>query len=286
MSSFWQYLILFILVISALFVLASFLGGIIKTKKWSHKINELLSRYGGIRGNILAAAIGVVTPFCSCTTVPIFAGLLEAEVSFGIAISFLIASPAINVAAIIVLLVLFGFKLAVLYVVASFVVAVIGGYILGKLKLQDQIRPSFISLADNCRVKSWRDALSVSIKSFKYFSVVLIASAVIGALIHNYVPDELLFTVTMGNSLWAVPIAVAFGSVIYSDIIVLIPIGYSLLTKGVNQGIVFAFMIAAAGISISGLLLLSKIIKTKPLVYFVINLLVLYTLLGVAFYFL
>ncbi len=286
MIRFFSYFAGFIFIISFLFVSITFLGAIIKSKFSAQKLNGLLAKFDGIRGNIIAAVVGMLTPFCSCTTVPIFAGLIETNVNFGVAMSFLIASPAINLAAIILLLTLFGLKIAVIYIGAIFIIAVFGGYILGKIKLRDQIKPTFISLADSCRIGSFKEAFYFSLKSLRYFILILALSAVIGALIYNYIPGELLLKLTLENSIWAVPIAVLVGAVVYADIILLIPTGYAFLAKGVNQGIVLAFMMSAAGISISEILLLSKIIKIKPLVYFITIIVSLYTIIGIIFYYL
>ena len=274
----------FVLVISFLFVLVSFIGALIKTKASEKKIHRLLTKYGGLKGNIIASIVGVITPFCSCTTVPIFAGLIRTNVSLGVAMSFLIASPTINIAAFIILLSLFGIKMAFYYVSACFIIAVSAGYILGKIPLKKQIKPSFVNFQD-CEIGSWKNSLSFSFKSLFYFLPILILSAAIGALIYNYVPSDFLLKLTLNNNPIIIPVVVLLGAIIYADIILLIPIGYALLLKGVNQGIVFAFMIAASGMSIPQILLLSKILKTRVIIYFILILLVLYTLLGVAFYY-
>src|SRR3989344_8471101 len=179
----WQYFLGFVVVMSALFMVATFIGACIRTKFSTHTINRWLLKYDGWRGNVIAALIGMVTPFCSCTTVPIFAGLVETNVNFGTAISFLIASPSINIAAIIFLVALFGFKIALGYVLACFVVAVLGGYIMGRLKLKDQIQRTFMTLSQQCQVRNWQEALQLSFRYLKYFFIFLLLSAALGAFI-------------------------------------------------------------------------------------------------------
>jgi uncharacterized protein len=281
-----KYFFGFLAIICTLFVFSLFVGGYIKKRFSTEKAARFISKYKGIKGNVIAALFGTVTPFCSCTSVPIFAGLIETNISFGVAISFLIASPAINLVALVLLVTLFGIKAAVFYFVVVFFVAVLGGYLMGRLPLRGMIQPTFISMAEKCSVGSFRDILIVSLKTFKYFFVVLILSAMLGVVVHNYVPEEFFMQLTGGNSILSVFGAVVLGSAVYADIIVLIPVGFASLAKGVNKGIVIAFLLSASGMSISQLILLTKIIKIKPIIYFVIFLISLYTFFGIIFYFL
>ncbi|MDD5110043.1 MAG: permease [Patescibacteria group bacterium] len=285
MVSTWQYFLGFLVVMSALGVVVTFLGACIRTKFSTRTVNRWLLQYDGWRGRLIAAVVGMVTPFCSCTTVPIFAGLIETRINFGTAITFLIASPSISLAAMVFLVVLFGYKIALEYVLACLAIAFLGGTLMARMKFDDQIRRTFISLAQPCQVRDWRAALRLSFQYLKYFSVILLLSAAVGAAMYNYIPDTLVRTLTANNSVWIIPFAVIVGAVIYADMIVLLPIGYALLAKGVNQGIVFSFLIATAGISLPSILMLSKILRPKPLAYFVFMLLSLYTLLGVLLFY-
>jgi len=275
----------FIVIMSALIMLSSFLGIFVRTQPVIEKAHAKLIKMKGIGGNISASILGMMTPFCSCTTVPIFAGLLTAGVETGTAMSFLIASPSIGIASMILLLVLFGYRTALAYTVASLAVAIIVGYILRFFYIKEPLRRTFMSITEEVPVKSYREALISAWHMLRHFFPMVVIAALLGTLIENYIPQELVSLLTANNSIWIIPIVVIIGAAIYADMIVLIPIGFALIEKGVNQGIVLAFMLAAAGISIPSVLLLSKVIKPRLLVYFVVTLMLLYTCLGVIFYF-
>jgi len=275
----------FIVVMSALVMLSSYLSLYVRTKPATEKILAHLTRAKGIFGNIAASILGSLTPFCSCTTVPIFAGLLNAGVETGTAMSFLIASPSIGIASMILLLTLFGYKTAIAYTVASILVAVIGGYVIRMFHVTEPLRRSFVFIAEEAGPQTGKQALTTAWRMLKHFFPVIILCALIGVLIENYIPISLLSILTGHNSVWMVPVVVLVGAAIYADMIVLIPIGFALIEKGVNQGIVLAFMLAAAGISVPSVILLSKVIRPRLLIYFVTTLILLYTALGLVFYF-
>jgi len=276
----------FIIIMSALIMLSAFFGIFIRTQPTVEKFHKKLVNARGVSGNILASFFGMITPFCSCTTVPIFAGLLSAGVEIGTAISFLIASPSIGFAAMILLFVLFGARTAVAYTIASVLVAIIGGCILRLFKIKEPLRRTFISMSEYSPTPTRKQALISSWHLLKHFLPMVILCALIGVAIKDFIPQSFLIFLTANNSVWLIPIVVVVGSAIYADIIFLIPVGFALIEKGVNQGIVLAFMLAAAGISIPSILLLSKVIKMRLLIYFVVTLMLLYTLLGLIFYYL
>ena len=249
------------------------------------KAHKRLINAKGIGGNIAASILGMLTPFCSCTTVPIFAGLLSVGVETGTAMSFLIASPSIGIASMILLFVLFGYKTAMAYTLASLVVAVIGGYVIRLFHIKEPLRRTFMSISEEVPAKTKREALVSAWRMLKHFFPIVILCALLGTFIENYIPTSILNVLTAHNSVWVIPIVVLIGAAIYADMIVLIPIGFALIEKGVNQGIVLAFMLAAAGISVPSVLLLSKVIKPRLLIYFVVTLVLLYTCLGIIFYF-
>jgi len=275
----------FIVIMSALVMLSSYLSLYVRTKPAMEKAVARLGRAKGIVGNVAASIIGMLTPFCSCTTVPIFAGLLNAGVETGTAMSFLIASPSIGIASMILLLTLFGYKTAIAYTVASILVAIIGGYIIRMFHVTEPLRRSFVYISEEVGPQTHRQALTASWHMLQHFLPVIILCALIGVVIENYIPTSLLSVLTGHNSVWMIPIVVIIGAAIYADMIVLIPIGFALIEKGVNQGIVLAFMLAAAGISVPSVLLLSKVIRPRLLIYFVCTLILLYTLLGLVFYY-
>ncbi len=276
----------FIAIMSMLVMLSSYLGVYVRTKPATNKIISKLNSAKGIIGNVMAAIIGTLTPFCSCTTVPIFAGLLDAGVETGTAMSFLIASPAIGIISMILLVTLFGYRTAIAYAVASILVAIIGGYVIRLLKIKDPLRRSFVFIREESSATTSRQAFKAAWRMLWHFLPVIILCALIGVAINNYIPTSFLSAMTGHNSVWMIPIVVIIGAAIYADISVLIPIGFALIEKGVNQGIVIAFMMAAAGISVPSVLLLSKIVRPKLLIYFVSILILLYIALGIVFYYL
>lgn len=272
------------MVMTFLFIVASWLAVVIRRYFSLGKATGILERFHDWRGNVIATLLGMVTPFCSCTTVPIFAGLLESQVSYGVAVSFLIASPAMDLSALVLLVSLFGLKEALIYTVVCFLVAVCMGLIMNRREAQTEVRRSFLHLADSCNIES-DTSLGFMWKSFRHFFPLLLVSALFGALLYQRVPTEWLLSLTGNNAWWAVIPAVLIGAVIYADAIVMIPLGYILLEKGVNEGIVFAFMIAVTGISLPSIILLSKILRPKGLAFLIIVLLLLYILVGYLLYF-
>ena len=276
----------FILIMSMLIMLSSFLGLFVRTQPLIEKAHKKLIAAHGIGGNVSASILGMLTPFCSCTTVPIFAGLLTAGVETGTAMSFLIASPSIGIASMILLLTLFGYKTAVTYVLASLLVAIIGGYIIRLFAIKEPLRRTFMASVDEVPATTYKEALRGAWRMLRRFLPMVVLCALLGVAINNYIPASFLEILTAHNSVWLIPLVVLIGSAIYADMVVLIPIGFALIERGVNQGIVLSFMLAAAGISVPSILLLSKVIKPKLLIYFIITLMLLYTALGLFFYYL
>jgi uncharacterized membrane protein YraQ (UPF0718 family) len=275
----------FLLAMSALFAVSTFLAAFVRGRISAGRIVRALRGSAGLGGNLIAAAVGVATPFCSCTTVPIFAGLIASDVSLGVAVSFLIASPTMNVAAFALLLSLFGTKAALFYLASCMTAAVLIGFVLDRLHLRDHVNPAFAALFDSRRATG-KEALRASWKAFRHFLPILALSAALGAIVHNWLPPQFVSALSGHNSVLAVPVATLLGSVVYADIVVVLPIGYALLQKGLNQGIVFAFMIAAAGISLPSVILLAKILSRRLLAVLVGFLILFYMLLGLLYYYL
>jgi uncharacterized protein len=286
MRSIVLYFVGFLLVMAGLTFVAAFLAAMIRSRFTAAFITRRMLRYKGLQGSAIASAIGLVTPFCSCTTVPIFAGLLGGNVSLGVATSFLIASPSMNLTAFLLLVYLFGIRAASGYLLSCYLIAIFGGYIVGRFGSPDQLKRSFVEQIDECCIVRWQDAIPVARSSLVRFLPILAVAAAVGALMHNLVPQELISRLSRSSGVLGVPIAVAVGGPLYADVVVLLPIGFALLQKGLNQGIVFAFLISAAGISIPSILLLSRILRMRLLVFLVSLLLVFYTLIGIVFYYL
>lgn len=279
-----QYFFVFTATMTVLFFAVSWAVLVVRRRFFQGNALRVFQKWSDWRGNIAATFFGMITPFCSCTTVPIFSGLLESRVPYGVAVSFLIASPSMNIGAFILLLALFGLRESILYSGACFVAAVVVGLLLRKRNMETEVRRSFFHLSQKCVIDtdtSW----DFSWRALKHFFPLLLISATMGALLYQWVPTEWLLRITGNNAWWVILPAVLIGAILYADIIVILPFGYVLLEKGVNHGIVFAFMIAIAGISLPSMLLLSKILNLRALFTLIGTLLALYMSIGYLFYF-
>lgn len=240
------------------------------------KAKNLLSGKRLFLGNILAAILGVLSPFCSCSTVPIFIGFVESGIPLGVTFSFLITSPIVNEIALVMLFTLFGWKIALIYLVSGMLIGIIGGIIIGQLKVKDQVEEYVfkMQLGDTPLEKlSWgqrlqfaKDAVIDIVKRIWLFVLIGIG---IGALIHGYAPAELLSSYAGENNPFAVVIAVILGIPLYSNAAGVIPIIQALIGKGVGVGTALAFMMAVVALSVPEIIILRKVIKPKLLVIFV-----------------
>ena len=230
-------------------------------------------------GNVAAAGLGVVTPFCSCSAVPAFIGFVAAGVPLGITLSFLIASPMVNEVAVILILGMFGWKVAVLYVVFGLLVAIVAGYVLGRLRLErwvepfvfetklrgDVIEPSTDMPWEDRIAFGWQEVKSVVGKIWPY----LLVGIALGAAIHGWVPEDLFAEWAGGGNPFAVPIAVLVGIPLYSSAAGVVPLVQALADKGVALGTVLAFMMAVVALSLPEMILLRRVLKPKLLATFV-----------------
>lgn len=230
-------------------------------------------------GNVAAAGLGVVTPFCSCSAVPAFIGFVAAGVPLGITLSFLIASPMVNEVAVILILGMFGWKVAVLYVAFGLLVAIVAGYVLGRLRLErwvepfvfetklrgDVIEPSTDMPWEDRLAFGWQEVKTIVGKIWPY----LLVGIALGAVIHGWVPEDLFADwAGTGNPL-AVPIAVMVGIPLYSSAAGIIPLVQALSDKGVALGTVLAFMMAVVALSLPEMILLRRVLKPRLLATFV-----------------
>jgi uncharacterized membrane protein YraQ (UPF0718 family) len=233
------------------------------------KTKRILSHKKEFIGNILAALLGIVTPFCSCSAVPLFIGFVEAGVPLGVTFSFLISSPMVNEVAIVLLWGLFGWKVTAIYIGTGLFVAFFGGLIIGKLKLekwieeyvfkihigqgQEAARPTFRERLAGAR---WNTADILK----KVWLYIIIAIG-IGGFIHGYVPQDFLTNYAGRENPFAVPVAVAIGVPLYSNAAGVIPIVYALMEKGMSMGTVLAFMMAVTALSLPEMIILRKVLK-------------------------
>ncbi|MBN2878050.1 MAG: permease [Clostridia bacterium] len=240
------------------------------------KTKKILTKFKGIQGNIVASLLGVVTPFCSCSSVPIFIGFVEGGVPLGLTFSFLITSPIVNEAAIALLLGMFGWKVTLIYVLSGIFVGVIGGIIIGALKLEKYVE-SYVyetHLADVEQAKmTFKQRLSYALGEVKAIVkrvwIFLLIGIGLGAVIHGYVPEDFLIKFAHENNPFAVIIGVIAGIPLYSNAVGTIPIAQALIAKGINLGTALAFMMAVTAMSLPEMILLKKVIKPRLIAAFV-----------------
>jgi len=254
------------------------------------KTGKILSHKKEFIGNILAALLGVATPFCSCSAVPLFIGFIEGGVPLGVTFSFLISSPMVNEVAVVLLWGLFGWKITAIYIGTGLSVAMLGGYTIGKLKLENWVEEYVYKMkmgeSQSVLTQTFKERVQYAKWNTKdilgkVWFFVLIAIG-IGGFIHGYVPEDFL-TKFAGNGFFAVPIAVLVGVPLYSNAAGVIPIVYALMSKGLSLGTVLAFMMAVTALSLPEMIILRKVLKVKLLTIFVGIMTV--TIMGVGYLF-
>ena len=262
--------------ITILLILLIFIISYIQSYFPPERSRRIMSRFNGLWARIVAALLGTVTPFCSCSSIPIFMGFTQAGLPLGITFSFLISSPMVDLGSLVLLMSIFGWKVAIVYVVLGLAIAVIGGTVIEKAHLENEVA-DFIrngKKIDSEEEKlNQKERLILSIQSVistlkKVFPYIL-AGVAIGAFIHNWIPEELVVKILGKNNPLGVILAVLVGVPMYADIFGCIPIAESLLGKGALLGVVLSFMMAVTTLSLPSLIMLKKIIKTKLLVVFI-----------------
>ena len=240
------------------------------------RTKRILGRFHGLGANILAALLGTVTPFCSCSSIPLFIGFTSAGLPLGVTFSFLISSPMVDLGSLVLLMSIFGWRIAVAYVLLGLVIAVAGGSVIEGLKLEDQVE-EFIRRSNALdvpqaelhaadRVKyAWSQVVFTARKVFPY---VLIGVGV-GAVIHNWIPEELIVKLLGTGNPFGVIIATAAGIPMYADIFGCIPIAEALLAKGAQLGVVLSLMMGVTTLSLPSMVLLRKAVKPKLLGIFI-----------------
>ena len=240
------------------------------------RTKKILGRFHGICANILAALLGTVTPFCSCSSIPLFIGFTSAGLPLGVTFSFLISSPMVDLGSLVLLMSIFGWKVAVIYVLLGLVIAVAGGTLIEKLHLENQVE-EFIrnghaidvpqeELHFKDRIKyAWEQVVSTAKKVAPY---VLIGVG-IGAIIHNWIPQDFIVMVLGDNNPFGVILATLAGVPMYADIFGTIPIAEALLSKGALLGVVLSFMMGVTTLSLPSMIMLRKAVKPKLLGIFI-----------------
>jgi uncharacterized membrane protein YraQ (UPF0718 family) len=247
----------------------------IRTYLSPERIRKILSKENEYVGNAVASTIGIFTPFCTCSAVPLFIGFIESGVPLGVTFSYLISAPLINEIAAVLLLGLFGWKIATLYIVSGWLISFFAGIILGRMKLERFVE----SYARKAKIKQCgcsRNKLDRIKESFedtkeiikKVYPYVLIGIA-IGAIIHGYAPENFLSQIAGRDNLLAVPIAVLIGVPLYSNAAGIIPVITSLIGKGLPVGTALAFMMSVVALSLPEMIILRKVLKPKLLAIFI-----------------
>jgi uncharacterized membrane protein YraQ (UPF0718 family) len=261
-----------------LLVLIVFAVGVVRSFFTAERTRALLAGKRESVGNVLAALLGVVTPFCSCSAVPLFLGFVEVGIPLGVTLSFLVAAPMVNEVALVLLFGLFGWKVAVLYLVTGLAVAVTSGFVLGRMKLERFVEP-WVYESMKADATYEREQLGLEGRAAKGVEAVrevvgkvwpwVIAGIAVGAGIHGYVPEGLLAGFMGKSAWWSVPAAVALGVPMYSNAAGIIPIVEALLGKGAALGTVLAFMMAVIGLSLPEIVILRKVLRPPLIAAFV-----------------
>lgn len=242
------------------------------------RTRKILGRYNGITANILGALLGTITPFCSCSSIPLFIGFTSAGLPIGVTFSFLISSPLVDLASVLLLASIFNWKIALAYVLVGLVLAVVGGTIISKAKLEDYVEPFVFSnkmmeteqeeLTTKDRINFGKDQVKDIAK--KVWLYILIGVG-IGAAIHNWIPGNIISAVLGQDKWYSVLIATFVGVPMYADIFGTLPIAEALVSKGVGIGTVLSFMMGVTALSLPSLIMLKKVVKTRLLaVFFVV----------------
>lgn len=237
---------------------------------------KILGRFHGVGANIVSALLGTVTPFCSCSSIPLFIGFTSAGLPLGVTFSFLISSPMVDLGSLVLLMSIFGTKVAVIYVIVGLVIAVVGGTIIEKLHMEKHVE-SFILTAGSVDIESpdltRKDRITFAkeqvFNTFKKVFPYILAGVGIGALIHNWIPEHWVEATLGSNNPFGVILATLVGIPIYADIFGTIPIAEALLSKGAQLGTILAFMMAVTTLSLPSMIMLKKAVKPKLLALFI-----------------
>lgn len=240
------------------------------------RTRKILGGFRGIKANILGALLGTITPFCSCSSIPLFIGFTSAGLPIGVTFSFLISSPLVDLASVLLLASIFNWKIAIAYVIVGLILAVIGGTLISKLKLEKYVEPfvfnnKLVELEEESLTRKERlnysreQVLDIIQKVWLY----ILIGVGIGAAIHNWIPESFISAI-LGNDKWySVLIASLVGIPMYADIFGTLPIAEALVLKGVGLGTALSFMMAVTALSLPSIILLKKVVKSKLLAIFV-----------------
>ena len=239
------------------------------------RTRKILGRFDGITANILGALLGTVTPFCSCSSIPLFIGFTSAGLPIGVTFSFLISSPLVDLASVLLLASIFNWRIAIAYVVVGLILAVIGGSLISKFKLEKYVEPfvygnklreiELEEMTTKDRIDFSKEQVIDIIKKVWLYIIIGVG---IGAAIHNWIPENVISALLGQDKWYSVLLATAVGVPMYADIFGTLPIAEALVSKGVGIGTALSFMMAVTALSLPSMILLKKVVKTKLLVIF------------------
>jgi hypothetical protein len=276
-------LVFFFYDVTKIFILLSlliFISSYIQSFFPPERTRKILGRVKGIWANIIAALLGTVTPFCSCSSIPIFIGFTKAGLPIGVTFSFLISSPLVDLASIILLASVFGWKIALAYVIVGLIIAVIGGSLMSLFHMERYVEKfvtaEALAASTNeiepikmTRKDRYRYALDQVGQIIRKVWVFILIGVAVGAIIHGFIPQTIIEAVLGANNPFSVIIATAVGVPVYADIFGTLPIAEALVAKGVGIGTVLAFMMAVTALSLPSLVMIKRVVKMKLLVTFV-----------------
>ncbi|MCA9882920.1 MAG: permease [Anaerolineae bacterium] len=256
-----------------------FLISLLQTFMDTQKVRALVEKRGTGIGNLMAALFGALTPFCSCSSVPLFIGFVEAGIPLGITFSFLITSPIMNEVALVLLLGLFGWQVALMYLISGIAIGVIAGMVLGRMKLERYVEPFVFNVKANRAVMgfeaekpTWLERFADSAEKTREIVgkvwLFVILGIGIGALIHGFVPEDALVSIMGEDAWWSVPLSVLLGIPLYSNAAGVIPIVSALLDKGAALGTALAFMMSVVALSLPEMIILRRVLKPQLLAIF------------------
>ena len=271
-----QFFIYDVIKITVLLCFLIFMISYIQSYFPPERSKKILGRFHGIWANIIAALLGTVTPFCSCSSIPLFIGFTSAGLPLGVTFSFLISSPMVDLGSLVLLMSIFGAKIAIVYVVVGLVIAVVGGTIIEKMHMENHVE-EFIRKAGSVDIESEeltvKDRLVFAkeqvVETFKKVFPYILIGVGIGAVIHNWIPESWIQAVLGSNNPFGVVLAVLVGVPMYADIFGTIPVAEALLAKGAQLGTILSFMMAVTTLSLPSIIMLRKAVKPKLLGLFV-----------------
>lgn len=262
--------------ITFLLCLLIFLISYIQSYFPPERSKKILSRFHGIGANIMSALLGTVTPFCSCSSIPLFMGFTSAGLPIGVTFSFLISSPMVDLGSFVLLMIIFGAKIAIAYVLIGLVIAVVGGTLIEKMHMEKYVE-DFVMNADSVDLSSptltLRDRVQYAkeqvVGTFKKVFPYILIGVGIGAMIHNWIPETWIENILGKDNPFGVILATLVGVPMYADIFGTIPVAEALLSKGAQLGTILSFMMAVTTLSLPSLIMLKKAVKPKLLALFI-----------------